>query len=144
MIRMKYLSDKHIRIIQLVNLLVLVLVFFLSILLWKIHGSIFVGLKVLLIGAVFWGPVFLLYLKLFEIKLITREKIAVSNLLKKYQFKKDDIDEISPTLLPLVYKISFKRSHKFFFMIPVENIFRILFVNSEKIIAEMRLAIEKD
>jgi hypothetical protein len=67
----KYLSHKHIRTIQLVNLLVLILVFFLSILFWVIHGSIIVGVRVLLIGIVCWGPVFLLYLKLFEIKVIT-------------------------------------------------------------------------
>lgn len=139
---MKYLSDKHIRVIQVVNLLVIVLVLLLAVFLWIVHRSAIVGIRVLFVGLIFWAPVFLLSLKLFEIKIVTAQDVSVSNLFRKYRFNKDDVVDINPTIFPLLYNISFKGADTFFFMIPVENIFKLLFVNSEKIIAEMRLELK--
>ena len=136
---MKTLSE-NIRVIQLVNLLILVLMFLIAIIIAVLKSSIIAGVPILLIGLLFWGPVFFLYLKLFEIEVST-DRIIVLNLFKKYQFKRKDFEEIHASVLPLIYKISFKGANQFHFMIPVKNVFSILFTDRAAIVEKMRLLI---
>jgi hypothetical protein len=137
------ISEGSTRVIQLVNLLILLLFLLIAIGFSILKGSIGIGLKIFLIGMVFWGPVFLLYLKLFEVRLVQGE-ILIANLFVRHQFKKTDFEDIHPTFFPLIYKISFKGSERyFFFMIPMENVFTILFVDRTLIVERMKSLVKE-
>lgn len=139
---MNELSDKHIRLIQLGNFLIVFLFVAMAIPISLFHNSILAGVKLMTIVLVFWGPVVVLFLKLFEVQL-NGDQIVLRNLFVKYHYDRTDFKELSPTFLPLIYRISFKDSKYHFFMVPVERIFRILF-EDRNLLAERMARLIKD
>lgn len=84
----------------------------------------------------------MLYLKLFEVRIL-EDEILIANLFKRHHFKKTEFDEIRPAFLPLVYKISFKGSKGYFFLIPIENVFTVLFDNRTQVAEKMKLLLKQ-
>lgn len=137
------LSDPFVRAIQLTNVLVVLLILFLSVYFGILAHSLMNALKILIFGLLIWSPIIYVYSRLFEVG-IQNDKIVIRNLVKKVVLNKEDYIRIDYTYFPLVFKIRFKNNISYHFIIPMINIFLILFINRRKKAKQLDLLIKKN
>lgn len=123
---MRIIGSKYTRVGQGLNLLLFFLWLLVSVFFLFINKSSN-GIYVLIIGAGIWGLASFLYLQIFEVA-IAGKRIILRNLFSKEKIEKSDFKKIEKTALsPFIFKITFKSSKSYFFIIENDTFFKALF-----------------
>lgn len=122
----RFLGSQNVKIVQLINILVLILWTFVCLILYLFNQSL-VSIAIMTVGFIILILINFIYSKFYEIA-ITSDFIIVSNLFRKNQFIHDSFDHIERTFLsPMVYKLVVKESKPILFTIDNDKAFRLYF-----------------
>ncbi len=104
--------------------------------------SFIVLVKLALFCLVFYAPIMFLHSLLYEVY-VENDNIVVRNIFRTKVFEKQFLDDVTPTWIPLIFRIYLRGESPYSFPLPMINVFLVWFTNKYDKAEEMKEEILK-